>query len=54
MSYFITFRRFGEEDDSVVFLPNRWKLLWWMATTGLRCKAVLIYFVEDGDDECSV
>ena len=50
MSYFITFRRMGAVDDSMICLPNRWKLLWWMITTGLWCKAVLIFLAEDGDD----
>ena len=45
--YWITFRRIGDEEDSIVLLDKKWKLIRWLLTTGLKCKAVLIAFVEE-------
>lgn len=49
--FVITYRRMGFKDDCIIELPSRWKLIWWMLTTGIWCKAVLIAFFEDGEDE---
>lgn len=49
-SFLITFRRMGAKDDCLIELPTRWKLLWWMATTGVWCKGVLIAFLEEGEE----
>ena len=46
-SFLITFRRMGAKDDCLIELPYKWKLLLWMTTTGLRCKGVLIAFLEE-------
>ena len=46
----ITFRRFGENDDCIVMLQSKVKLLWWMLTVGMRCKGVLIAFLEDDEN----
>ena len=48
--YLITFRRFGSIDDCMIILRSKAKLLWWMLTVGVRCKGVLIAFLEDGED----
>ena len=45
--YLITFRRIGESDDCIILLNKRWKLILWMITTGIRCKAVLVALLED-------
>lgn len=50
-SFLITFRRIGLQDDCLVVHDSRWKLLWWMITTGIWCKAVLIAFLDEGEDE---
>lgn len=50
-SFLITFRRMGLQDDCIIVLESRWKLLWWMITTGLWSQGVLIKYLEDGEDE---
>lgn len=49
--YLITYRRIGDSDDCIILLDKKWKLIWWMITTGCSCKAVLIAYLQDGDDE---
>lgn len=49
-AWLITFRRFGETDDCIIMLESKVKLLWWMLTVGIRCKGVLIAFLEDDED----
>ena len=46
-SFLITFRRMGSEDDCLIELPSRWKLLLWMVTTGLWCEGILIAYLEE-------
>ena len=50
-AWLITFRRFGEMDDCLIMLNSKVKVLWWMLTVGVRCKGVLIAFLEDDEDE---
>lgn len=50
-SFLITFRRMRKRNDCIIELPSRWKLIWWMITTGVLCEGVMIAFLEDEDAE---
>lgn len=46
-SFLITFRRMDSQDDCLIELPSRWKLLLWMAKTGIRCDGILIAYLDE-------
>ena len=50
-SFLITFRQVGFRDDHMIELPSRWKLLWWMITTGIWCRDMWITFIREDEDE---